>query len=173
MTMYQAIYQPYMSKKVNTLANYVQSCYTNVSEAEGCGSFIKRQLPSTIDRNTECPFQDRICKHSNRNIKLDTGPLGFDTYFGFNLPSSLRYTFRYIFSCAPLAAEGYKRPFNFSNDISYMRYYYGGRNNNGIEVSNSTVFDANINLTYESVVPSVSQLEFEDSETAYADYSLG
>lgn len=164
----QSIYEPYLSKLVYSYANYVQTCYTDNTEskAEGCGLLTKRRLTSTIDRNATCPFTGNICRHKDQNIKLDTGHMNIDSELGFNVPPSLQYTFRFITHCAPLITTGYQKSFNYSNDISYMRYFYGPQ-----FIDNPNFKD--INWTREFQIPSVPQLKSTDFTSGMSNYQLG
>lgn len=155
------IWNSYQSKTMNSFANYVQTCYTNVSEAEGCGSFVKQQLTSHVDRNATCPFEDRICRHQDRNIELDTGYVSLGD-LGLNLPPDLRYTLRFINHCAPLAIDGYQEVFNYTDEISYMRYFYG-----------ESKVPTRLNFTQEFQIPSVSQIRVESGAAGISDYRLG
>lgn len=79
-----SIWSSYQSKTINSFANYAQTCYKGVSKAEGCSSFVKQRLTSHIDRNATCPFEDRICRHQDQNIKLDTFRLESATKFSIH-----------------------------------------------------------------------------------------
>lgn len=157
---------PYISKLTNNYANYVQTCYSNTSVTDGCNTFMKRQLASTIDRNANCPFQEKICRHQDRNIVLDSGPINIASDLGFNVPMDLQYTFRAITHCAPLATEGYKQVFNDSSGASYMRYYYG-------QVNPVTASDVKgPNCTVENQIVSIPQVLSEDMRIPSPDYAL-
>lgn len=162
----ERIFHPYISKRFSSFANYVQTCYTNITEAEGCGSLIKRQLVSTIDRNASCPFHKDICRSTNGNIQLDTGYLNIASDLGLNVPPSHQYTIRFVTDCAPLITDGYKTRFNYSNDISYMRYFYGPKTYG----PRSEQFG---NYTYESQMPSASRIISEQLNTGWGTYKIG
>ena len=40
----ETVYYPQMSRTANSYGQYFQTCYTNVSEAQGCGSLIKKEI---------------------------------------------------------------------------------------------------------------------------------
>ncbi|KAL9621339.1 MAG: hypothetical protein Q9160_004230 [Pyrenula sp. 1 TL-2023] len=101
-----------------------------------------------------------------QNIKLDTGPIRMDSDLGFNISPNLQYTIQIISHCAPLATEGYKQIFNYSDEISYMRYHYG-------QLLHKSQHTTDLNFTFESQIPSVSQTKSEDFTTEMADYQLG
>lgn len=163
--MIKNIFVPYSTRLTSTYNNYVQTCYTNLSDRGGCSCFIKRQLLSHADYNATCPFREEICRHYDRNIKLDSGYLGIDSDLGFNVPSDLRYDLRVVNHCAPLVTHGYQQIFNYSDDISYTRYLYGRANRRSEVIGD-------LNFTFESRIPSASQLRSEDSTSAPADYRL-
>lgn len=167
-TMVETILLPDRAKKEESYANYVKTCYTNVSNARGCDSFIERQLISTIDSNASCPFEGALCRHPHQNLKLDTGPMSLTSELGINLPPSLHYTIRFSLHCAALAVSGYKQTFNYSSDISYARLFYGRKSASGEP--------ANIELpefSYETQIPSLSQILSEDNQGAIPDYQIG
>lgn len=154
---------PYESKDTNTLANYVQRCYSNISDTDSCGPYVKGYLPRTVDRNATCPFKENICLYKDRNIKLDTGHIDTHHDMGMNAPPHLRMTVRHITHCAPLVTNGYKRPYNYSKDITYMRYYYGK--------VNPKLND--LNFTYQYPELSIPQKLFERNDAAMVDYTVG
>lgn len=157
---------PYLTRKVNSYANYVQNCYANISKADGCGSYVQHRLPSTIDRDASCPFQGNICRHQNRNIRLDTGYLRIDTDLGLNVPPRWQYSFRITDHCAPLIADDHKQIFNYSNDISYMRYFYGRR------IQDSVLIPGEDQFTEETQLLPAAQRTWE-AHRPMADYQLG
>ena len=161
----ETVMNPWMARKMNSYATYVQNCYTNISKAADCSSFIKRQLTSTVDRNAPCPFGPKICRNQHQNIKIDSGYLHFDSDLGLNVPPNLRYTYRVTTQCAPLTTEGFKTVFNDSSDVDYMKYWYGYRNDNSLDLT--------FNYTYEYQIPSVTRILSENVSTGWADYSLG
>lgn len=154
---------PYIAQSLSSSANYVQRCYSDFPDSVDCQPFIKRKLQRSINRNASCPFKKEICRHQDRNIKLDTGYINSHTDLGMNAPPSHRAAIRFIHHCAPLIMDGYKRPFNYSNDISYMRYYYGNQNNPRKD----------LNFTYEYEQLSIDQKRYEGSSCGLEDYTIG
>lgn len=77
-----------------------------------------------------------------------------------NAPPNLRTTPRLITHCDPSAMDDYEVVSNYSNDISYMRYYYG---NYGKEPG----------FTYEYQELSIAQKLSEGVGAAMGDYTLG
>ncbi|KAL9111595.1 MAG: hypothetical protein Q9227_004083 [Pyrenula ochraceoflavens] len=160
------IYSPYDAKRATSFSNYAQRCYSNATETEGCSPFIKRQLPSTVEANASCPFAPQFCRSQDQNIRLDTGFLNTHDDLGMNSPPSLRYVVRLVTQCAPLVTEGYTDSFNYSNDKTYSRYFYGRRNYNAAQ-------SAAFNQTYEYEQRSRQQFISEAFTTGLPDYNLG
>ncbi|KAL9108532.1 MAG: hypothetical protein Q9227_006747 [Pyrenula ochraceoflavens] len=163
--MIERVMKPYLARTFTSHANYVQTCYTNTSETNGCGSFVRRQLPSKVNRNAPCPFRNGTCRNPTGNLKLDTGYLYIDSDLGFNVPAHRRYRFRITTDCAPLATENFKRRYNYSSDISYMRYFYGPILY-GPDAGNDSHY------TYEAQIPSASKIVAEDMNAGWGDYKL-
>ncbi|KAF2140948.1 uncharacterized protein K452DRAFT_351652 [Aplosporella prunicola CBS 121167] len=116
---------PFGAELTNTYTNYARNCITDVSDLASCKAFIKRQLPTKIDRNASCPFQDGICKLDYGNIVFDTGYLDSHFDFGINAPPNERILFRRISSCAPIKTDGYQKPYQDPETReNYTRYYY-------------------------------------------------
>lgn len=157
----QTIFSPWGSRQMGSAANYAQKCYSNAS-VDGCGPFIRRQLPTTVDRNASCPFKGGLCRNNAGNIKLDTGLFNSHTDLGLNAPQSLRFTMRIVNHCAPLISEGHKKVFNYSNDMSYVRYFYGQRKNAG-----------NLTHTYQYQERTNSKILFDDLTLFDQDYNMG
>lgn len=154
---------PYYAKMVESLANYVQRCYSNTTST--CSPFVKQKMSSVVDRNATCPFAEGLCRRTYGNIKLDSGFIDTHTDLGLNAPPSLRAAMRHVTHCAPLITDGYKEKFKYSNDISYMRYYYGN--------PTSSEPGQDINFTYQYPELSSNQLLMEWNESIVpSDYSL-
>ncbi|KAF2143129.1 uncharacterized protein K452DRAFT_357536 [Aplosporella prunicola CBS 121167] len=121
----QTIIDPYRAQTTNSYANYAQSCRPKTS-MNTCNSFIKRRLPTNIDRNGSCPFQKDICRFEYGNIVLDTGLLDSHFDFGINAPPKERVQYRRVSSCAPIKTDGYQEPYSDPKTQSnYTRYFYG------------------------------------------------
>lgn len=165
--MVDTIYRPYNAKQISAYANYVRTCYTNVSHAQGCNSFIKRQLSRITDRNASCPFERSLCRRQDQNIKLDTGYLNINSELGVNFPAHLQSSIRYTLHCAPLATSDYKQVFNFSSDIAYMRLFYGQKHTKNNSEAGSPDY------TYEAQIISPSLIISEDFQADSSDYHIG
>lgn len=158
-----SIYYPYDARRYTSFANYAQKCYSATSEVEGCVPFIKRQLPSTIDRNASCPFREDLCRTRDQNTKIDSN-LHISSDLGLNTPPDLRFSLGITTHCAPLATENKSKIFNYSSEKSYMRYFYGPR----VPSKGSDVLH-----TYEAEIRSHEQFLSENLTTSFPDYKLG
>lgn len=96
------------------LKHGTQQCYTNDTNRAKCRNFIKPKLEAQIKRNASCPFEEKMFRSANRNIRLDTG-LPYDhEYFGANVPQHLRFAHRLVTYCVSLITEWYKEAFPIS-----------------------------------------------------------
>lgn len=156
---------PFYSRDLTSAASYAQRCYSNSSSSSDCNTYIKKMLKSTVDRNASCPFHESICRHQSRNIKLDTGYIDSHGDLGINAPPDHRIAVRLVDHCAPLVSDGRTQLYNYSDDISYMRYYYG----------NQTVHSKYVDLdfTYEHERVNPPQMDSEGAQYTSNDYSLG
>lgn len=154
---------PFYARDLASAASYTQRCYSNASSSSDCNSFDKTKLISTIDRNASCPFHGSICRHQDRNIKLDTGYIDSHNDLGINTPPDHRIALRLVHHCAPLVTDGHKRFYNYSDDISYARYYYG----------NQTIRSQYVDLefTYEHEQINTLQMVSEEKDYGSVDYS--
>jgi hypothetical protein len=118
------ILNPYLSSQISDAENYAQQCYSGSSQALQCSAFVADRIPSTIDNIAECPFQGGICRLNASNIKLDTGLIDFNKYFGINIPPDESISVRQSLHCAPLVTDGYTSSHRVA-DRNYTRYHYG------------------------------------------------
>lgn len=164
---YMHIYEPYISRRMASDANYAQQCYANVPSTDGCRTFFQtRLLPEYVDRNATCPFSAGICKRQDSNIRLDSGYLDSDIDFGSNSPKDHRFQFRVVMHCAPLAIEGYQKQVpQLAPDLHnpYMRYYYGENRRFGLP---------NSNHTYQHMVLQKDQFVLENFTSAQPNFDL-
>lgn len=129
----------YVSTEASNAANYAQQCYSaNTSHTFDCTTYVKPRLPSTVDYNAPCPFQDDICRSNNSNIRLDTGYIDTLEHLGINLPE--RTLYRSILHCAPLVTEGYSENVSRPDIGNMTRYFYG----------ETTIPDSGVNFSYEA-----------------------
>ena len=156
---------PFLAQRLVYYADYAQQCYTENPAIEACKVYVKPQLPSTVDRAAECPFQDEICKLKNGNIRIDTGYLNSHDDFGFNTPPDERFLYRRITHCAPLVANGYTSQTNFSGNgtqTSYEQLLYGPY---------ADTPDTNVTFMYPQT-PTSEYLFATAGSASVADYSL-
>ncbi|KAF4540320.1 Cytochrome p450 protein [Lasiodiplodia theobromae] len=118
-------YYPWSAQIISSWSIYAQDCYLNVSDLGSCNAFIQPQLPSKIDRNASCPFQDGICENEYGNIEFETY-LDSHSDLGLNAPADERVMFRRVSSCAPIKTDGHRsRFYSPETAMNYSRYFYG------------------------------------------------
>lgn len=119
------------ANRIFNAANYAQQCYSvNMSRAFECTTFVQPSLPSIVDYNAPCPFDNEICRSNSSNIHLDTGYIDCSQLLGINAPRSERILFRSTLSCAPLVTENYSENVTLPSG-NFTRYYYGPSQNPG------------------------------------------
>ncbi|KAF1939595.1 hypothetical protein EJ02DRAFT_496833 [Clathrospora elynae] len=121
------VYQSHITKRMHAFRNYAQDCYT-VKSSPSCKTMARSTLARTVDTNASCPFDPKLCKTANNNIRIDTGLLDSHHDIGFNAPPNMRAQMRFVYQCAPLVTEGFNRNFtgNVKNmSIPYRSYFYG------------------------------------------------
>lgn len=161
-----SVYNPWLSQRTISYSNYAQRCYTNTSKAGDCrGPFVKKALPSVVDRNASCPFKNNICRNSTGNIKIDTGYLNSQAELGLNTPLESQFALRVLTQCAPLKAEGYKKIVHYSDDKLYTQYFYGSRFGN--------VTEDNRTFTYQMEQQSINQWKWEGDFEPSSEYQIG
>lgn len=119
-----SIYTPWQSERMTSYANYAQRCYSNTSQSESCVPFVKTKLKSSVDRNATCPFQEKVCRHRDGNIKLDTGYMNSQSDLGLNGPPDYQFNLRLLTHCAPLKDNDHRSVVRHSGR-QYVRYNYG------------------------------------------------
>ncbi|KAI0151644.1 hypothetical protein GGR57DRAFT_471019 [Xylariaceae sp. FL1272] len=135
----------YLAEQLNDAVNYAQQCY-NTSEATGnsdstmaCSKFAVSNLPTaSLDTTASCPFDQKLCRKQDSNIRLDTGYIGNDK-LGFNLPNEKGFAWRYVLHCAPLVTEGYETTAISSRGVGRVRYHYGSQTTGPVD--NQTSLD--------------------------------
>lgn len=145
---YWRIFLPNANQRVVSSANYAQECYVNNTMARNCPTFLRPSLPWTVERDVACPLpgQDKICRSNSTNLRLDTGYLDSNRDLGINSAPDNRFLYRTVVECAPLKTEGYAENVtvyprgNGTGSRQVMRYYYGHRNDQGIELESPQTF---------------------------------
>ncbi|KAI1741603.1 hypothetical protein F4680DRAFT_415976 [Xylaria scruposa] len=119
----------YFSEQLNNAANYAQQCYDSNTQRDStaaCNKFIRSTLPTASANNSAaCPFDQKICRKPDANIRLDTGYIG-NNELGLNSPDNLGFAWRYVLQCAPLVTDGYTVHVIDEQGIGHVRFYYGG-----------------------------------------------
>lgn len=118
----------WQSERSNSAANYVQQCYSNISQSSAttaCNKFVLSSLP-TYEMNTsaECPFQHQICRSSQSTLRLDSGYIDSHEDLGLNAPKDERFAYRYVLQCAPLETDNYTSHVK-KDSRGWDRYHYG------------------------------------------------
>jgi hypothetical protein len=120
---------PWVSQKLNNVANYAQQCYS-MNTSTGildCTTFVKGRLPFSATLNASCPFSgDRdndMCLSNDSNLLLDSGLISSED-LGLNMPSSQKMFYREVLHCAPLRTDGFTSDITTNYSI-YTRYWYG------------------------------------------------
>lgn len=135
------IFYPYMSQLMNSYASQAEQCYSSTSDAQNCNLYTKQRLPTNIDRNASCPFEDSICKLERGNIVFDTGYLDSHFDFGINAPEQERVLFRRVSSCAPIKSDGHRKSYQPpGTNSTETLYYYGGGLGESDDAIKSTPF---------------------------------
>ncbi|KAI8628949.1 hypothetical protein F5Y19DRAFT_485311 [Xylariaceae sp. FL1651] len=123
-TEYNDLIPPRIANLVTNAANYAQQCYTNSSGALGCTGFIKDRIPSIVQLNATCPFDESVCRGNASNLFLDTGYVSSHDHFGVNTPVKDRILFRKTLHCAPLVTKGYTTTVQ-SSFANFTRFHHG------------------------------------------------
>lgn len=159
------VLSPWNSQRLASYSNYAQRCYSNSSDIDSCAPFIKRQLFTSVNKNADCPFEERICRNKNRNIKLDTGYLDSREDLGLNTPTSLQFKFRYTLHCAPLKSENYTKVAFYSQDKPYVQYFYGTPLNYSSNITKPP-------FTFEVEQQSIEEVSRRAYDSPYAEHRI-
>ncbi|KAJ0158279.1 hypothetical protein CTA2_11946 [Colletotrichum tanaceti] len=88
---------PAEAREMRIASNYAQQCYSSsiATGALGCDTFVRKQIPFSIQANGSCPFtNDDVCRSKNSNIILQTDWIESHYDLGINAPPSQRFYFR-------------------------------------------------------------------------------
>lgn len=130
--------------QVANALDYAQQCYKpDYPSSMGCRSYVVERLPTNVDFEAGCPFDDSICRTTSSNIFLDTGYLDSHVHLGVNAPKEQRFFLRKTSHCAPLVTEGYT-----TADGNSTNYYYGA-STVGPETFNYTFSTRRVELQYQ------------------------
>ncbi|KAK5629356.1 hypothetical protein RRF57_005071 [Xylaria bambusicola] len=123
-TEYNVMVPPLIANLVTNAANYATQCYANSSGTLNCTVFIRDRIPTLVQFNATCPFQESVCRGNTSNLLLDTGYVNSHDHFGINTPLKDRVLFRRTLHCAPLVTKGYTTTLRSSSG-NYTRYHHG------------------------------------------------
>ncbi|KAI0185462.1 hypothetical protein EV127DRAFT_503014 [Xylaria flabelliformis] len=115
----------FVAEQVSIAANYAQQCYSNnTAGILDCGRLVAKRIPSQIDTQAVCPFEDGVCRDSSANLLIDSGYMDSQDHFGLNTPQNEKILTRYLLHCAPMKTQGYSsRMHTTIGDITV--YHYG------------------------------------------------
>ncbi|KAL9105978.1 MAG: hypothetical protein Q9227_008933 [Pyrenula ochraceoflavens] len=162
------ILQPWLAERLDYFSNYAQRCYSDSAQADGCTPYVQRRISSTVDRNATCPFEQSMCRHPDKNIRLDTGLINSQTDIGLNTPSDLQFNVRFVTHCGPLRSEGYSETVHYSPDKPYKRYSYGQQ----LGSSDSAAAAVLSNYTYEVPELSAEELRWRKHTSPFGEYTV-
>ncbi|KAF6819240.1 hypothetical protein CPLU01_13089 [Colletotrichum plurivorum] len=149
-TMNQLYLVPAWARELRIASNYAQQCYSGSTStgALGCDTFVREQIPFSVQTNASCPFTADICRSNDSNIILDTGFIDSHRDLGVNAPPSQRFHFRRRYHCAPLVTQGRTTFINASDARNYTRYHYGknilARDNYTFQALSNPIADARV-----------------------------
>jgi hypothetical protein len=84
-------------------STYVQECYQNATSSFNCGTFVRPNIPFSVNKNASCPFESSFCQMGpTAAFSMDTGPLDSHVDFGINAAPKDRILFRRVATCAPI-----------------------------------------------------------------------
>ncbi|KAI1428826.1 hypothetical protein F5Y12DRAFT_782402 [Xylaria sp. FL1777] len=124
LTEYHELGLPLITNAINNAENYAQQCYSNSSGTLGCTGFIKDRIPSVVQLNAECPFNETVCRNKTSNLFLDTGYIDSHNYMGLNMPVKDRLSYRRTLQCAPLVTKDFTTTWQ-SSAGNFTRYHHG------------------------------------------------
>ncbi|KAF1985154.1 hypothetical protein K402DRAFT_334899 [Aulographum hederae CBS 113979] len=161
---------PHFNRWTASSANYAQNCYLNPTGLADCSSFVRQNLPDTIDTGASCPFEEDICLEPAKNIRIDTGLIDSHFDLGINARPRDRFQFRQVTTCAPLRAEGYFELQNKSTSSGSTlvgAYFYGPLA--ATSINGNETFP---NASYECSAESIELLSWASRTAAGKDYSI-
>jgi hypothetical protein len=84
-------------------ATYVRQCYQNDTSNLNCGSYVRPNIPFSVNQNDSCPFESGICwMGDTAAFSMDTGLMNSHLDFGINAAPKDRVLFRRKATCAPI-----------------------------------------------------------------------
>ncbi|KAI1132832.1 hypothetical protein F5Y10DRAFT_291787 [Nemania abortiva] len=114
---------PSKAEMIDNAANYAQQCYsTSTAGTLDCGRFVTKKLTSSVDDRAMCPFKEKMCRSTSKNLRIDSGYISSHEHFGINSPDE--FFVRQILHCAPITTTGYTSQRNTSIG-NFTLYHYG------------------------------------------------
>ncbi|KAF2110750.1 hypothetical protein BDV96DRAFT_199237 [Lophiotrema nucula] len=95
----------YYGKVGATARQYASDCYGNNTGSQSCSSFTQPKIPLEIDR-VDCPFAGMCVNLTKPGLKIDSGLVDLNEWFGWNLEEKDRVQYRQTTTCAVLDLAG-------------------------------------------------------------------
>lgn len=130
--------------------NLTMFCRSNTSTSEACNKLYVPQLPYTVDRTAECPYDPDICRLKSNNIFFDSGYIDSHLHLGMNTGPNLQIRMQQ--HCAPLVTKGYYTVISYDRNSSTAaaRYHYGNYTDRAGSVQKQYIAQ----IEYSTVIPS-------------------
>ncbi|CEJ54933.1 hypothetical protein PMG11_01219 [Penicillium brasilianum] len=121
-------------------ATYVRRCYRENASELDCNSYVRPNLPFSINPNASCPYAPDLCTYnSHAALQMDTGFLDSHADFGINAQLVDRIKYRRVTTCAPIKhGAGLATARNSSEDGLIVYINAGGQYAEGSEYLNYT-----------------------------------
>lgn len=136
----------HVSNQVANADNYAQQCYSNNTGSLNCAGFVVDRIPSVMNRNADCPFNETICRNNTNGLYLSTGMIDSNDFLGMNRPYNERAMFNMSLHCSPIKTEGYSSSIQFA-EKNLTRYHYGP---NTMKYGNETLMETRGTIEVES-----------------------
>ncbi|GAW15864.1 hypothetical protein ANO14919_052860 [Xylariales sp. No.14919] len=114
---------PRKAENIDNAANYAQQCYSNGTARNlDCGRFVTKQLTKFVDDDALCPFEEKMCRSSSKNLRIDSGYISSHEHLGINSPD--KFFARNVLHCAPIMTDDYTSQLSTSMG-NITLYHYG------------------------------------------------
>lgn len=161
-------WQPRLAQRSTAYSNHALQCYSSASNPQDCHVFTKPWIGRNIDLNASCPFDNKMCRMSSGNVRIDTGYIDSNDDLGINRPQDERFRMRFVYQCAPIVSKGFKTILNRTNDVPIAQYWYGNS-------TTSTGRPGYTGFTYQ-VLKNYTNLDlpgYTSAVSARPDYQIG
>ncbi|KAI1179955.1 hypothetical protein F4777DRAFT_355236 [Nemania sp. FL0916] len=111
------------AENIDNAANYARQCYSNnTDDSAYCARFATEKLISSIDRHAACPFEEKMCRSSSMNLRIDSGYIESREHLGLN--SRDIFLAKIVLHCAPIVTTGFAS--QQSTSIGNLTLYHYG-----------------------------------------------